>query len=331
MQINVKNVNVALATGINHMLEKGVRQESRNGPTLEIPEPVVTTYLKPTERVLFNSTRDCNPFFHYMESLWMFAGRNDTAFLTQFVKTMIDFSDDGLIFNAGYGYRIREHFGFDQFNSVVEMLKKDKDSRQAVIQIWDHQDLNKQTKDKACNTSIMFKVRDGKLNMTVTNRSNDMVWGAYGANAVHFSMMQEYVAAAVGVDVGVYNQISDSLHVYVNNPKWQPLVDELSHDIFEGRLWIRDPYEDPKNTPHKLVDVPDVFLQECEEFCENPERIPTGYLNNTFKQVAHPMFVAYKMHKNGDTLGAINLIDNYMVNCDWKTACKEWLQRRIKV
>ena len=45
-----------------------------------------------------------------------------------------------------------------------------------------------------CNTAIYFKVREGKLNMTVSNRSNDVIWGTFGANVVHMSILQEYVA-----------------------------------------------------------------------------------------------------------------------------------------
>jgi hypothetical protein len=35
--------------------------------------------------------------------------------------------------------------------------------------------------------------------MTVTNRSNDLCWGMLGANYVHFTILQEYLAARLGV------------------------------------------------------------------------------------------------------------------------------------
>ena len=48
----------------------------------------------------------------------------------------------------------------------------------------------------------ILKIKNGRLQMTVHCRSNDIIWGTYGANAVHFSILQEYVAARIGVDLG---------------------------------------------------------------------------------------------------------------------------------
>ena len=50
--------------------------------------------------------------------------------------------------------------------------------------------------------------------MTVCCRSNDIIWGTYGTNAVHFSMLQEYLAARLNAQLGVYRHISDSFHAY---------------------------------------------------------------------------------------------------------------------
>ena len=64
------------------------------------------------------------------------------------------------------------------------------------------------------NTNIYFKIRENKLKMTVCCRSNDMLWGAYGVNVVHMSVLQEYMATMIGVEMGEYRQISDSFHIY---------------------------------------------------------------------------------------------------------------------
>ena len=39
------------------------------------------------------------------------------------------------------------------------------------------------------------------------------------------SMLQEYVAGRLGVAVGAYNQVSDSLHVYTDLPVWERVKD----------------------------------------------------------------------------------------------------------
>ena len=148
--INARNVNEALQLGVNYIFQEGVTVNSRNGMTLEAPTPVATVYQKPNERVLIDPVRDANPFFHFFESLWILAGRKDVEFLTEFNKQMALYSDDGEEFNAPYGYRMRNGVNIDndQILNVISILNEDKDSRQAVIQIWDEADLYKKTKDK---------------------------------------------------------------------------------------------------------------------------------------------------------------------------------------
>lgn len=59
----------------------------------------------------------------------------------------------------------------------------------------------------------MIKIRKGKLEWTQVMRSNDLVLGL-PYNLVQFTSMQEILASWLNVDVGSYNHISDSLHIY---------------------------------------------------------------------------------------------------------------------
>ena len=61
-----------------------MHEESRNGDVWSIPDLSLITLHKPHRRILHNKDRDANPFFHLMEALWMWAGRNDAKFLSQF-------------------------------------------------------------------------------------------------------------------------------------------------------------------------------------------------------------------------------------------------------
>ena len=222
----VNNVNDALRRGVDFFGSdvNYRRQESRNGSTLEALEPVITTYLKPWERVLLFPARDANPFFHLVEAIWMMAGANHVGQLLHFNAGMRQYSDDGQTLHGAYGYRWYHQFGHnDQIVQVISLLKNDPESRRAVLQMWDPiVDLGSPSRDVPCNTSIFFKIRDGKLQMTVCNRSNDMVWGAYGANAVHMSVLQEFIAKSLEVEMGPYHQISDCFHVY-ENEQWEKL------------------------------------------------------------------------------------------------------------
>lgn len=337
--IRARNVNDALMKGVQLLHEGGRMQDSRVGSTIEYPEPVCTVYERPLERVLFDAKRDANPFFHLMEALWMLAGRRDVAWLVRFNRRMAEYSDDGVVFNAAYGFRWRNHFNLaaahgqeyrDQLNTIVRLLKADPDSRRAVLQIWDAAaDLGVNSKDLACNTQAMFKIRDGRLHMTVCNRSNDIIWGCYGANAVQFSILLEYMAARIGVPPGVYRQVSDSYHAYVD--VW-PKVSDIA-ERYSG-----NPYESGEVSVYPLVADPEAFDAELEYWFENPpdafdlerwqEEVASGkWRNPFFIEVATPIYQAWFAYKHKKREEARQWIRACAAS-DWARAGLEWLERR---
>lgn len=249
--LNVRNVHDALPKALKGLEEIGVKRDSRNGPVVKYPMPVTVVYEKPLERVIYWPERDANPFFHLMESLWMLAGRNDVAFPAHFVKSMRNYSDDGKIFHGAYGYRWRKYFAFDQLEVIVNGLKENPDDRRMVLTMWDPViDLGKKGKDFPCNLQVLFsRGEEGELNMLVTNRSNDIVWGALGANAVHFSYLQEFIAAGIGCPVGKYYQMSNNFHAYEETLE---KVKSLSREAYKHT----NPYEEQDGVSHfPLVNV----------------------------------------------------------------------------
>ena len=64
MELTATNVNQAVNEGFHYLAVAGVEENSRNGKVIVAPEPVLTTYTHPTERVLFSPLRDANPFLH---------------------------------------------------------------------------------------------------------------------------------------------------------------------------------------------------------------------------------------------------------------------------
>ena len=334
--LHARNVNDAVVKGAQLLKQGGQTQASRAGSTLEYPEPVCTVYERPLERVLFDPVRDANPFFHLMEALWMLAGRRDVAWLARFNQRMATYSDDGVVFNAAYGYRWRQQFHLktahgetsDQLSAIAQLLRADPDSRRAVLQIWDAEaDLGVSSKDLACNTQAMFKVRDERLNMTVSNRSNDIIWGCYGANAVHFSMLLEYMAARIGVAPGHYRQMSDSYHAY--HDTW-PKIRDIA-ERFSG-----DPYTQGEVSVHPLVADAGSFDAELERWIDSaPDELDyqqweaeqATWRNPYFMRVATPIHNSWFAYKRKDRAAANQWLDRCAAT-DWQRAAREWLQRR---
>lgn len=347
MEFKFDNVNVAfkrLVSGIHSGTIKTEHKPSRNGPVLMIPEPVTVCYENPCRRVLFNQARDANPFFHLFESLWMLAGRSDVKSVEYYSSNIGQFSDNGATFNGAYGERWRGHLyccasvsdEVDQLNHIVHHLKEFPDSRRAVLQMWNvEQDLLqiKTSKDVCCNTAVYFSISEsGRLDMTVTNRSNDMIWGMLGANVVHFSFLQEYIAARLGKPVGKYYQFTNNLHVYLNN--WKP-----EEWLKEYDRTFRNAFDAPQDYTAEMFNVVPVTLYNAndEEFCQELEditsidfetEIPT-YKNLFLNNVAAPMFTAYAMHKTRNYDLARLHVERITLK-DWRLAAHFWIEKRRK-
>lgn len=315
----------------------GVKRNSRNGPVIKMPHPTTLYYERPTERVLFDPVRDANPFFHFFESLWMLAGRNDLGFMTRFVGNFGQYSDDGKTLHGAYGYRWREHFALDQLKVITQQLRNNPDDRRCVLGMWDvNADLGRNGKDLPCNTHIYFNTEPNvegsgiRLNMTVCNRSNDAVFGAVGANVVHMSYLQEYVAAACGYDVGSYWQVSNNMHVYEQHFEFMEQLATQQFEDYEDEN-ISCIYEAGTVAPYPLVSGPiEQWDADLQVFLDSGPTL--GIKSAFFRRVAAPLWNAHETYKN-KALGevrferAIEIADGCAAS-DWRKATIEWLARR---
>lgn len=327
LTIYATSVDDAYDKAVIQMERVGVREPSRNGGVTVAPHPVMTVYEQPQRRVLFNRYRDANPFFHLFECLWMLSGSNEGRWLDRFVG---DFSarygepeKGGMIWGA-YGNRWRRWFECDQLDIVVSRLRADPKDRRSVIQMWDAQldlydptEIDDETgkpfpepRDIPCNTAVYPRIVDGALDITVTCRSNDVVWGSYGANAVHFSFLQEYLAGRIGVRVGRYYQLSNNWHLYESvESKFRRDPLGFYPNIFPvGKNW-------------------DSWDADLRKFMQNPEAIT--YENDWFLHVARPMWRAHGLWKSGDRDGALRAMRSVQAQ-DWRIAATGWMKRRMQ-
>lgn len=335
--IKAVNLTDAYYQGLALIDKEGYLADSRNGKVLKFPRPVVTSYEYPKEHVLFDAARDANPFFHMFEAMWMLGGSNDVAFVGQFAKQMYEYSDDGKTLHGAYGHRWRNHFKVDQLDLAIFELQKNPLSRRVVLGMWDPyiDPLVAEAggKDVPCNTQVFFNTRpNGELDMTVTNRSNDMIWGAYGANAVHMSILHEYVALSVGLPLGVYYQVSNDLHVYA--PHFA-LVKSQSLNEWENPYQGDSPDEiglgfEPlfyNVVGTRRVETRDQFDQDVKTFLADPFSKENDYKTAWFSKTVERMVAAWKLKKAGFYASALEVASQIEAE-DWRLACEQWLQRR---
>jgi hypothetical protein len=255
----------------------------------------------------------------------MLAGRNDVEYVANFVKRMRDYSDDGRFLQGAYGYRWRHEFGFDQINSAVVHLQENPDSRRVVLTMWNPAFDNNGGKDIPCNThvyvSLSYRNTEPEVDISVCCRSNDAIWGCYGANVVHMSFLQEYIACALSMNVGRYTQFSHNFHVYPDMPRFEELwvapsteenLYELTKEIEPGPVLFSGPHHE--------------FYHVLCDWLETPNQ-EVGY--PFLSGVAYPMWQSFQAYKFKDIKGAQVWADRIDAP-DWRYACVSWLHRRGK-
>jgi thymidylate synthase len=170
--------------------------------------------------------RNLNPFFAIAEVAWILSGHGDVETIGFFNKKMLEFQDGfEPNFHGAYGLRIR-HWpredkekglwlpDLDQVEAVVGKMTADPNTTQAVISLWDPQRDNLvKSKDYPCNNMVYYSLRDGVLEQTVIQRSNDLVWGT-PYNAIQFTHLHALVAGMLKVKMGTLTYVIQNLHLY---------------------------------------------------------------------------------------------------------------------
>ena len=216
--------------GILESSKEWPKEERRDGKmTIDSPSPVVIELTNPRHRVLSVVGRYNSLPSQCSETLWVLAGRDDIGWLSKYLPRAKDFSDDGKTWRAAYGPRLRgsggvgtifnKAFRSDQLAYVVNELRRSPDSRRAIISLHepanDNTVLHKTgTLDFPCTGYLSFMPRGDRLDLLVTIRSNDLIWGWSGINVFEFTVLHELVAVLTGKRLGVYTQVSNSLHIY---------------------------------------------------------------------------------------------------------------------
>jgi thymidylate synthase len=227
-----------IANGINDAwlqvikaLQEG-KESSPRGKKIKEIKNMSVEIKDPKKRILSLPIRNISLPFAFGELCWYLSGRNDVEMMGYYSAMMKNFSDDGKTLNSAYGYRIFGHhpmLPFNQWNHVVNQLRDDPDTRQAVIHL--HTPNNKKTKDEVCTLGLQFMIREGKLDMVVNMRSNDIIWG-FTYDVFSFTSFQELMANELGIEVGTYYHNAASMHIYDKDFSYfdyLPIYDELMY------------------------------------------------------------------------------------------------------
>jgi len=196
-------------------LNGSIVENRRTGKIVkQLDYPIILCLTDPTNNIISITERKNNLFATIFETIWVLSGSRDIRPLEYFLPRANQFSDDGITWRAGYGFRLFSNCG-NQLETARKILQSDITSRQAVCSIWDPAlDPDPTSKDNPCSNLLYFSVKNGKLDLTLVVRSNDLIWGFSAINLFEFTTIQQIMAGMLNLPVGNYYHIVNNLHVY---------------------------------------------------------------------------------------------------------------------
>ena len=170
----------------------------------------------PKDRKIINKEREWKEDYAEAEWQWYLSGDPKVSTLgdiygkvPEIWKRMAD--ADGKV-NSNYGYQWERNA---QMIRVLEMLKHNPDTRQACISIYDGKEIGDYTFDTPCTYAVQFTIVNGRLDMCVTMRSNDL-WYGFCNDQYQFSKLQEMASKHLKIETGVYYHFAHNMHLYNN-------------------------------------------------------------------------------------------------------------------
>lgn len=168
---------------------------------------------KPSIENFWLPYRNISEKYANAELEWYWSGDNSCETIGQHASMWLKLTDDGKTNNSAYGYILEKKYGYDQIQQIIELLKKDKYSRRAILNISDPT-LNKiETHDLQCTIAIQFLIRNGGLQETVYMRSNDIYFGL-PYDYIYFISLGQYIASKLGIELICYTHHATSMHLY---------------------------------------------------------------------------------------------------------------------
>lgn len=175
---------------------------------------VLIELTNPRARLSRTETRG-KPYSCLGELCWYLAKSNKLDFITYYIPRYKEYADGDEVY-GGYGPRLFDWRGLAQLDKIAEILRKKPDSRQAVIQLFDGNDIVEKHEDVPCTCTLQFMLRRNKLHMFTNMRSNDVFIGL-PHDFFCFTMLQEIMASSLSVELGTYKHAVGSLHLYDEN------------------------------------------------------------------------------------------------------------------
>ena len=173
------------------------------------------------------------------EILWIYQKKNnDVNFLKDHygVKYWDSWKNKEGNLGTAYGYQIGKVLkypegNFDQMDRVLYLLKNDPMNRRIMTTMIDMEEMKDMTL-VPCAFMTLWSVRDNFVDMTLIQRSNDLV-AAQSINAFQYAVLLIMVANSIGKKPGVFRHFIQNMHIYDRHI-------QIAHEMKNQNIYVDD-------------------------------------------------------------------------------------------
>ncbi len=205
---------------MKHVLETGTKKSDRTGTgtqsvfgyqmrfNLEEGFPLLTTKKLYTRAIIH-------------ELLWFLKGDSNIKYLKENnVSIWDEWADKDGNLGPVYGYQWRswptpDGRKVDQITNLINMIKKNPDSRRLIVSAWNVADVDKMALPP-CHTMFQFYVAEGKLSCQLYQRSADIFLGV-PFNIASYALLTMMVAQVCDLKPGDFVHTFGDAHLYSNH------------------------------------------------------------------------------------------------------------------
>ena len=291
--------NLILSSCINTQVRELINEiefYSSNNPGanprgLKVKEALITGFaIDPRYPCIDFQARPMNWKYLAGELAWYLYQNRNISLINKFSSFWKNIADEDNKVNSNYGnILLKNRPTTTQVAWVVNSLKKDKDTRQAVAFVGGKDYQYEGNKDFVCTLYANFFIRDNQLHMKVQMRSNDIVYGMqYDVpwfSTLHQNILYELQETYPDLKLGKYFHFSDNSHYYERH---FDLIDEIKKEeikpgpklILKKPLWLSNDKGKTELTP-----VAHEFLKSVSNKLEDMETMSQDDWKEVLKEI----------------------------------------------
>ncbi|WCT14136.1 thymidylate synthase [Mucilaginibacter jinjuensis] len=205
---------------MQHVLDNGTQKHDRTGTgTISVFGYQMRFNLQDGFPLVTTKKLHLKSIIH--ELIWFLTGDTNIKYLKDNgVRIWDEWADADGNLGPVYGYQWRswptpDGGHIDQIKQLIDMIKKNPDSRRLIVSAWNVADVN-QMALPPCHTLFQFYVLDGKLSCQLYQRSADIFLGV-PFNIASYALLTMMVAQVCDLQPGDFIHTFGDAHIYNNH------------------------------------------------------------------------------------------------------------------